>query len=867
MAVRRAVRYGLLGVVGLLVVAVAAVAVFLARFDPNTLKPRIEAAAEQATGRKLTLNGPIRLSWSLWPTVALSDVALANPAGLSRSEMARLQSLDVQLAVLPLLHDRIEITRLVLQHPDILLEIDRQGRPNWAFSPSPARPGATSEKAEAKTANGGGNSDRVSVTSLRIDDGTLAWRDDRTGRSMTLALQRLTATAASADAPLHLAMNASYDGVPFTLNGDVGSLLRLQDPDATTPWPVKLSLAAAGATVAAEGSVTKPLQGKGYKLGINGVIPDLSALAPLLPGIQLPPLHDVHLTAQVVDSGGAVPRVESATLKLGPADLGGYVGGLRLVSVDIDAPAQNQPVHIDTQATMGTTPLSLVATVGAPGTLLAPQANAPVPVDVTLRADDASLTAKGTLAHPETLAGVNLALTASIPNLAALSPVAHRPLPALTQVAFQATLTDVPGGLEHGAALHGMKLTAAQGDLSGDLAFGNGPPASLSGSLHADRIDADAILAAAGKQVTQPPPPATASAAGPAAGAPPAKPQPAPPPPARGGRLFSDTPLPFGLLREANADLAVTVGDLRSDKLDYRDITVHAVLQNGSLHVDPLAADLPEGHLSGSLAVDGGAATPAVALVLHAPGLAAAPLFAAAGLPGYASGKLEVYADLHSAGASPHAIAAGLDGSLGLAMQGGTIDTALLNHLLGSVLEKANLLGLVSHGGSSALQCFAVRADAHQGVANLRALLLESSLLTMDGGGSVNLGEETLNLALRPEGRVAGTGLVVPLEVTGPILAPATKVNAVGTFEANAGTVAGGVLGSATPLGLLGGVVGANKLLGGAPVPSCDAALAVARGGAAPASAAPASAASAERAPAPAPQKNGIGGVLHQLFR
>jgi uncharacterized protein involved in outer membrane biogenesis len=858
MGVPRTVRYGLFGVAALLVVIVAAGAVFLARFDPNSLKPRIEAAVEQATGRTLALNGPIHLTWSLWPTVALSNVALANPPGFSRPQMATLQRLDVQLAVLPLLHGRVDITRLVLEQPDILLETDAQGRPNWAFTPQPATSTGAPPGTAPKQAAEPNESDRISITGLRIDGGTLAMRDDRTGHAVTLAVQQMTATADSADGPLHLAMNATYNGTAFTLAGDVGSLLRLQDPKATTPWPVKLSLAAAGATASVDGSFAKPLQGRGYALAVAAAVPDLSALAPLLPGARLPPLHDVHLTAQLADHGGPVPYVEAASLKLGPADLNGYVGGLRLISVNIDAPAQNQPVSIDAQATMGTSALSLAATLGAPGTLIAQQPSAPVPVDLTVRADNASMTVKGTVAHPETLSGANLAVNASIPSLAALSPIAHRKLPDLTQVAFQGTLTDASGGFAHGAALHGMKLTAAQGDLSGDVAVSNGPPPSLTATLHANRIDADAILAAPGKPVTQPPPAAPAPGHLPA----PQAAAPAPPHHAGTGRLFSDTPLPFGVLRAANGDVAVTIGDLRTGGLDYRSINVHAVLQNGSLHVDPLAADLPEGKLSGTLAVDGAAPTPPVALTLHAPGLAAAPLFALAGLPGYASGKLEVYANLRSAGASPHAIAAGLDGSLGLAMQGGTIDTALLNNVLGPVLEKANFLGLLAHGGSSELRCFALRADAHHGVAELRALLLESSLLTMDGGGSINLGDETLSLALRPQGRVAGTGLVVPMQVTGPIRDPQAKVNAIGTFESNAGSVAGGVIGTATPLGLLGGVVGANKLLGGgSSVPSCDAALAVARGQAAPAAAA------AAPAKGPAKKKDQLGGVLQQLFR
>ena len=916
MAARRVVRYGLLGLAGLIVLVVAIGTVALARFDPNSLKPRITTAVEHATGRTLALSGPIHLVWSLWPTVALSDVSLSNPPGFSRPQMATLQRLDVQLAVLPLLHDRVAITRLVLQHPDILLETDAQGRPNWTFAAQPAPAGSSSPM--AKPGAHRSSPEQVSVTGVSIQDGSVAWRDDRTGQTLTLAVQHLTATAASPEAALHLAVAAAYNGLPFTLDGDVGSLLRLQQPAAATPWPVRLTLAAAGATASVSGNFSQPQQGRGYSLAVTGTIPDLSALAPLLPGARLPPLRGVQLTAQVADSGGPVPRVESATLKLGPADLSGYVGGLRLVAVDIDAPAQNQPVQISAQATMDETPLSLTATLGAPGTLMAQRPGAPVPVDVTLRAADANLAVKGTLAHPESLSGVNFALNASIPDLAALSPVLRRPLPALTQVAFRAQLTDAQGGLEHGAALHGIALTAAQGDLSGDLAFQNGPPLSqngppapqsgtpaaqnrppapqsgtpaaqnrppapqsgtpaaqnrpsapqngpppsVTGTLHANRIDADAMLAAAGKPVTARPPPTAPAAASPSASPPPPPATTPPPPrPPTAGRLFSDTPLPFGLLRLANADIAATIGDLRSGGVDYRSISLHVVLQGGRLRIDPLDADLPEGKLGGSLAVDATSASPSVALTLHAPGLEVAPLFAAAGLPGYASGRLEVYADLQSAGASPHAIAAGLDGTLGLAMPSGTIDTALLNKLLGPVLQRANLLGLVAHGGSGELRCFALRADAHHGVADVHTLLLNSSVLTMDGGGSVNLGEETLAMALRPQGRVAGTGLVVPLQVTGPIREPDVKVNAVGTFEANAGTVAGGVIGGATPLGLLGGLVGGGKLLGGgAAVPSCAEALAVARGGPMPA----ASAAHAEAAPAP--KKGGVGGVLRQLF-
>lgn len=942
----RAWRYGVLGVGAVVVLAMGAGAVVLARFDPNSLKPRIEAAVQQATGRDLGLFGPISVKLSLWPTVALQDVTFANPPGYSRPQMATLDRLELQLAVLPLLRGQFEIARLVMVHPDILLEVDAQGHANWQLRPVPGSVPPTSSSAStsgnASTSSSASTSDKASTSSsastsgnaptggkrstdisfhdVQIEDATLAVRDDRTGKTYALALTHLTAKSASPDAPLTLAANAAYNGVAFNLGGEVGPLARLQRPDAEAPWPVKLTLAAAGATVSVDGALTHPLQGRGYSVTLDGIIPDLTAIAPLLPGINLPPLHDVHLATRITDSGETVPRVEAATLHLGAADLGDYVGGLRIVSVDIEAPKQDQPVRITAQVSMADTPVSLAATIGLPDALLTPHqpaAPVPVPVDITLQAAQASLAVKGTVTHPETLSGADLALDATIPDLSALSPLAHRKLPAVTQIALQGRLTDAPGGFRHGAALHGVTLTTADGDLAGDIGVDAGPPRALTGKLHADRIDADALLAAAGKPVTNPAPktggappttpsggaplpaargtsppaaangapqppaangaalpatgsgaplPATAGGAPPPPAAngatPPSAPPPSAPKPANSGRLFPNNLIPFDLLRQANADLAVSVGDLKTGGSDYRSIDLRLVLQDGKLLLAPLSADLPEGRLDASLSVDATAPAPPVALKLTAPGLEVAPLLAAAGLPDYASGKLEVYADLHGAGDTPHAIAAGLEGSLGLAMQNGTIDPRLFEGLLGPILQRANLPGLLSHGGSSDLRCFALRANMQQGVADLRALDLNSSALSMDGTGSVNLGEETLALQLRPQGRLGATVIVVPMRVTGPIRSPNVRVNAIGAAASNVGTAASAVVGSATSLGLLGGMLGGGKLPDSGSGVSCAGPLALARGQAVPAvQGDAASGAAAQQKP------NNAGTLLHDLFR
>ena len=845
MSLPRPLRFGLIGLGAAVVVAVGAGAVAVARFDPDSLKPRIEEAVNRATGRDLALNGKIGLKLSLSPTIQVADVAFANPPGFSRPQMATVQSLELQLGLLPLLSGRYEINRLALIHPDILLETDGSGQPNWRLTPEAPPTAPTGQQAPA-----GPNRKTkavVSIDTISIQDGVLAYRDDRTGKLTTLGLPDLQATAASPDAPLHVDADASFNGTAFTLTADTGPLTRLQDPAATSPWPVKLAVGVAGAKLAAEGAVTRPLLAKGYDLAVSGSIPDLSALTPLLQGFVPPPLHDVSFAAKVADTAGAWPDVSSLAVHAGPSDLSAQVAGLTLNKLDIAAAAANQPAKIDAAGSFGGVKLTLAATTGPLASLMPGALPAPFPVDVTLQAAGSTISAKGTLADASALTGANLALAAQIADLAALSPLARRPLPALKMVAFQGTLTDAAGGFRNGAALHGLTLTSPDGDVTGDVSIGLGARQSLVAALRSNRIDLDAVEAA----IDAAPP----AAAPPAIGGQPPSP---PPPPKRSERLFSDRTLPFDLLRTADADIKLDVGLLRSGGADYRAIDTHAVLANGKLAVNPFSADTPGGKLSATLSVDASQPAPPVHLVLHAPGLSLKSLLVLLHEPSIASGSMEVRADISGAGETPHAIAASLDGTVGLAMSGGVID----NRLLGKVMDSLNALDLVGKGGSSDLRCFAALMQARHGVATIQPLALSSSLLTMTGSGTVNLGGETLAMELRPQARLGGTAVVIPVSVAGPIRNPRVGMNKLGAAESNAGTVASAVLGSATPLGALGGLIGGNKLTAG-PADVCPAALAEARGQAAPAAEAPG------EAPAPAKQPKPVdpAALLKSLFR
>jgi AsmA protein len=353
----------------------------------------------------------------------------------------------------------------------------------------------------------------------------------------------------------------------------------------------------------------------------------------------------------------------------------------------------------------------------------------------------------------------------------------------------------------------------------------------IKANLASTHIDLDAISGAVSR--TEPseaekpaaptllPAPATQSApAAPTAGAGPATPA------AQPSRLIPGRKLPFAALRLADLDLQEAVDDLRTGGWDYKSVKLHAVVNDGKLTLDPLTFDAPGGQVDATATVDANSAPPPVTLTLRAPGLALQPLLEALGKPGYAGGTLELRADLRGTGDTPHDLAASLDGTVGVAVAKGELDSRVLGNLMATLLRQKELASLTNKAGMSKLNCFALRLDANGGVGTLRALRLDSSTVGITGAGTLNFGSETLDLHLRPTAGLAGATITAPVIVDGTFADRAVHADVAGTLVDNAGTAGKLALGAST--GGLALIIGAaiDRKLAGDP---CAEPLALAR--------------------------------------
>ena len=275
-------RLVLLAVVIIVALPVLAAAVLIASFNPNSYAPQIIAAVERATGRQLTIGGPITLRLSLSPVIEARSLSLANPPGFPDANFVTLDRVDAQLALLPLLSHHLDILHLHLVGPDMVLERNAAGIPDWILAPpAPVAPPTPSAAAPASAPPARGPRYKIALQEVDISNGQLTIKN-KNGTPVIISVPSLSGTAAALDAPLHLKASAQIGATPFTLAGTVGPVARLSGI-GTGPWPVDLTVTLGGATAHVHGTIAHPLAFKGYDATVTADIPALNSLAASLP--------------------------------------------------------------------------------------------------------------------------------------------------------------------------------------------------------------------------------------------------------------------------------------------------------------------------------------------------------------------------------------------------------------------------------------------------------------------------------------------------------------------------------------------------------------------------------------------------------
>lgn len=150
--------------VGVVAAVVLAVVIFVLTFDINRYKPRIEAAASEATGMTVRVNGKLKLTLFPHAGVSLEDILIQNQS----ADVASAKKAEVEIKLLPLVRRRILIHQVGLITPRFFITKDRRGHFNF-------------ETPERKPAGKEFSTEPFEAGKIFIKEGQVLYRDEKSG--------------------------------------------------------------------------------------------------------------------------------------------------------------------------------------------------------------------------------------------------------------------------------------------------------------------------------------------------------------------------------------------------------------------------------------------------------------------------------------------------------------------------------------------------------------------------------------------------------------------------------------------------------------------------------------------------------------
>ncbi len=220
--------YTLAGLVALLVLAVVIVLVVV---DPNDYRGQIEQVVEDQTGRELTIEGDLRLTFFPWLGVEVGSTRLAEAEGFGEEPFLQVERVQLAVKVLPLLTGELALDTVILEQPRIRLVRLEDGRANWETLAPPAD--EASAPAEQPQGDGPAVPDILRTASLagfRIQDAHVTYVDRQADVDATLEPFNLVLEDVRLGGPVPLTAEwqaALADGP--SIEGELKAVLEIAD--------------------------------------------------------------------------------------------------------------------------------------------------------------------------------------------------------------------------------------------------------------------------------------------------------------------------------------------------------------------------------------------------------------------------------------------------------------------------------------------------------------------------------------------------------------------------------------------------------------------------------------------------------------
>lgn len=405
----------------------------------------------------------------------------------------------------------------------------------------------------------------------------------------------------------------------------------------------------------------------------------------------------------------------------------------------------------------------------------------PVQADVAIGGTKASVT--GTLTDPANLGALDLRLKLSGASMAQLYPLTGVTLPDTPPYATDGHLVaklNNPGGAVFDYKDFNGKV--GNSDLHGDITFALGAPRpKLTGKLSSKQlrmVDLGPLIGV----------PAGGTAAAPADRA---KDAPAKP---KGGKVLPTQAFRTDRWRDMDADVTLDAGRIVHDsKLPLSDLSVHVVLQDGKLTLDPFRFGIAGGNINGTIKLDGANEALTGRVDLQARRLRLKQLFPATEAMQKTLGELNGDLAISGTGNSVAALLGSATGDVKMLVNDGVISRSLME-IAG--LNVGNYVMSKLFGDDEVkINCGAADLAMKNGVMTPRVFVFDTENALISITGTADFKNETMDMDITPDSKGFRIfSLRSPLYVRGTFGSPDVGVHVLPLAARGAGMVALGVL-------------------------------------------------------------------------
>ncbi|CTQ33788.1 AsmA family protein [Jannaschia rubra] len=274
---------------------------------------------ETATGRKLSIAGPVKAT--LWPRIGVraEGIVVANADWSDEGPMLTADTLEVGIAASSMFGD-LAIRTLEVTGARLILEKRSDGTGNWTFG-APSRPGAAPGSGTTRTRD-------VAVDRAVLTGAEITWIDHAAGTNLRMRAVDLETRLSDLDSPVTVDASALVNGEALTARLSAVALRPLIDGALT---PVTLDLTGGASSLRVEGRADR--DPPSFEGRIEGETTDRFALLRAA-GIAVPDLPE-GLGARRMEIDAAATLAPAGTLHL--RDMVLDLDGNRLTgAIDVD---------------------------------------------------------------------------------------------------------------------------------------------------------------------------------------------------------------------------------------------------------------------------------------------------------------------------------------------------------------------------------------------------------------------------------------------------------------------------------------------------------------------------------------------------